>query len=34
MKDAEYGEGNDLSSNSGRFNEQVIGYDKMGICLA
>lgn len=33
MKDAEYGEGNDLSANLEHFNEQVTGYDKMGNIL-
>lgn len=33
MKDAEYGEGNDLSANLKHFNEEVTGYDKMGNIL-
>lgn len=33
MKDAEYGEGNDLSANLQHFNEQVTEYDKMGNIL-
>ena len=33
MKDAKYGEGNDLSANLEHFNEQVTEYDKMGNML-
>ena len=33
MKDAKYGEGNDLSANLEHFNEQVTEYDKMGNIL-
>lgn len=33
LKDAIYGEGSSLSSNSNRFNEQVMSYDKMGNIL-
>ena len=33
LKDATYGEGNDLTTNSNRFNEQITGYDKMGNIL-
>ena len=33
MKDAEYGEGNDLSANLEHFNEQVTEYDKIGNIL-
>lgn len=30
LKDAVYGEGDGLTKNRNRFNEQVTGYDKMG----
>ena len=33
LKDATYGEGNDLTTNPNRFNEQITGYDKMGNIL-
>lgn len=33
MKDAIYGEGNNLSMNLNRFNEQITGYDKNGNIL-
>ncbi len=33
IKNAEYGEGNDLSANLKHFNEEVTGYDKMGNIL-
>lgn len=33
LKDATYGEGNAISLNANRFNEQVTGYDKMGNIL-
>ncbi len=33
MKDAIYGEGDNIAVNPNRFNEQVIGYDKMGNIL-
>ncbi|WP_148373227.1 RHS repeat domain-containing protein, partial [Bacteroides bouchesdurhonensis] len=33
LKDANYGEGNNLTINPNRFNEQITGYDKMGNIL-
>ena len=33
MKDAIYGEGNNLNENSNHFNEQITGYDKNGNIL-
>ena len=33
LKDAVYGEGTSLNQNRNRFNEQIIGYDKMGNIL-
>ena len=33
LKNATYGEGNNLANNSNRFNEQITGYDKMGNIL-
>lgn len=34
LRDAVYGEGTDLSANTHRFDEQVMGYDKMGNILS
>ena len=33
LKNATYGEGDNLANNSNRFNEQITGYDKMGNIL-